>query len=150
MPSRRRTSGSLLEGRQFLAAPTAVLCFGQVRTNCLIGGMRANIRNVALSRSESRTDAEHHRTQTGEPVSDESLRARELLTGQGGYIFPGARVTGLTWAYGLSGGNLRAVQVIAGHTSPTMALRYQRAEMDGLTSRRRRKRSKMIESGTRT
>ena len=79
-------------------------------------------------------DAEVHRLQTGEPESDESLRIRELLTGNGGYIFHGTRVTALTWAYRLSGGNLRAVQAIAGHTSPKMALRYQRAEMDYLAA----------------
>lgn len=71
---------------------------------------------------------------TGEPESDESQRIRELLTGHGGYVFHGTRVTGLTWAYRLSGGNLRAVQAIAGHTSPKMALRYQRAEMDYLAA----------------
>ena len=75
-----------------------------------------------------------HRTQTGEPESDESQRIRELLTGNGGYIFHGTRVTGLTWTYRLSGGNLRAVQAIAGHTSSKMALRYQRAEMDYLAA----------------
>ena len=80
------------------------------------------------------SDAELRREQTGEPESDESQRIRELLTGQGGYIFHGTRVTGLTWAYRLSGGNLRAVQAIAGHTSPKMALRYQRAEMDYLAA----------------
>lgn len=80
------------------------------------------------------TDAELHRLQTGEPESDESQRIRELLTGNGGYIFHGTRVTGLTWTYRLSGGNLRAVQAIAGHTSPKMALRYQRAEMDYLAA----------------
>lgn len=51
--------------------------------------------------------------QTGESEPDESQRIRELLTGNG-YIFHGTRVTGLTWAYRLSGGNLRAVQVTAG------------------------------------
>jgi integrase len=61
-------------------------------------------------------------------------RPRELLTGQGGYIFHGTRGTGLTWAYRLSGGNLRAVQAIAGHTSPKMALHYQRAEIDYLAA----------------
>jgi integrase len=66
-------------------------------------------------------DAEIHRQQTGEPESDESQRIRELLVGNGGYIFHGTRVTGLTWAYRLSSGNLRAVQAIAGHTSPKMA-----------------------------
>ena len=73
-------------------------------------------------------DAAAHLAQTGEPESDASQRIRELLTGRGGYVFHGTRVTGLTWAYRLSGGNLRAVQAIAGHTSPKMALRYQRAE----------------------
>jgi integrase len=93
-------------------------------------------------------DAEIHRQQTGEPESDESQRIRELLVGNGGYIFHGTRVTGLTWAYRLSSGNLRAVQAIAGHTSPKMALRYQRAEMDYLAAVADNV-SKMIESGTR-
>jgi integrase len=84
--------------------------------------------------TQMETEAELHRAQTGESESDESQRNRELLTGQGGYIFHGTRVTGLTWAYRLSGGNLRAVQAIAGHTSPKMALRYQRAEMDYLAA----------------
>jgi len=78
--------------------------------------------------------AELRQSEPGEPESEESQRIRELLTGQGGYIFHGTRVTGLTWAYRLSGGNLRAVQAIAGHTSPKMALRYQRAEMDYLAA----------------
>jgi integrase len=78
--------------------------------------------------------AECHRRQTGEPESDESQRIRDLLVGNGGYIFHGTRVTGLTWAYRLSSGNLRAVQAIAGHTSPKMALRYQRAEIDYLAA----------------
>jgi integrase len=92
-------------------------------------------------------DADIHRQQTGEPESDESQRIRELLVGNGGYIFHGTRVTGLTWAYRLSSGNLRAVQAIAGHTSPKMALRYQRAEMDYLAAVADNV-SKMIESGT--
>ncbi len=79
-------------------------------------------------------DAELRRAQSGENETDESQRVRELLTGNGGYIFHGTRVTGLTWTYRLSGGNLRAVQAIAGHTSPKMALRYQRAEMDYLAA----------------
>lgn len=79
-------------------------------------------------------DAAVHLAQTGEPEGDASQRIRELLTGRGGYVFHGTRVTGLTWAYRLSGGNLRAVQAIAGHTSPKMALRYQRAEMDYLST----------------
>lgn len=65
----------------------------------------------------------------GEPESDASLRIRAQLTGAGGYVFHGTRVTGLTWAYRASGGNLRAVQAMGGHTSPKMALRYQRAEL---------------------
>ena len=84
--------------------------------------------------TQMETDAELHRAQTGEPESDESQRIRELLTSNGGYVFHGTRVTGLTWTYRLSGGNLRAVQAIAGHTSPKMALRYQRAEMDYLAA----------------
>lgn len=76
--------------------------------------------------------ADTHTAQTGEPESDESQRIRELLTDHGGYMFHGTRVTGLTWAYRLSGGNLRAVQAIGGHTSPKTALRYQRAELEFL------------------
>ena len=79
-------------------------------------------------------DAARRLEQSGEQESEESQRIRELLTGEGGYVFHGTRVTGLTWAYRLSGGNLRAVQAIAGHTSPKMALRYQRAEMDYLAA----------------
>ena len=79
-------------------------------------------------------DAARRHEQSGEQESEESQRIRELLTGEGGYVFHGTRVTGLTWAYRLSGGNLRAVQAIAGHTSPKMALRYQRAEMDYLAA----------------
>jgi integrase len=94
-------------------------------------------------------DRKSHLRQTGEPETDESLRIRGLLTGNGGYIFHGTRVTGLTWAYRLSSGNLRAVQAIAGHTSPKMALRYQRAEMDYLAAVADNV-SKKIESGTRT
>lgn len=84
--------------------------------------------------TQMEADAELHRAQAGEPESDESQRIRELLTSNGGYIFHGTRVTGLTWTYRLSGGNLRAVQAIAGHTSPKMAPRYQRAEMDYLAA----------------
>jgi integrase len=94
-------------------------------------------------------EAEVHRRQTGEPESDESQRIRDLLVGNGGYIFHGTRVTGLTWAYRLSSGNLRAVQAIAGHTSPKMALRYQRAEIDYLAAVADNV-SKMIEAGMRT
>ena len=86
--------------------------------------------------------------QSGEQESEESQRIRELLTGEGGYVFHGTRVTGLTWAYRLSGGNLRAVQAIAGHTSPKMALRYQRAEMDYLAAVAGNV-SSMIEANTR-
>lgn len=70
--------------------------------------------------------------ETGRPESEDSQRIRRLLTAKGGYVFHGTRVTGLTWAYRLSGGNLRAVQAMGGHTSPKMALRYQRAELSYL------------------
>jgi phosphate-selective porin len=93
-------------------------------------------------------DAVRRLEQSGEQESEESQRIRELLTGQGGYVFHGTRVTGLTWAYRLSGGNLRAVQAIAGHTSPKMALRYQRAEMDYLAAVAGNV-SSMIEASTR-
>ena len=72
--------------------------------------------------------------ETGEPESDESQRVRELLADHGGYIFHGTRVTGLTWSYRLSGGNLKAVQAIGGHTSSKTALRYQRADVDYLAA----------------
>ena len=71
---------------------------------------------------------------TGEPESDEAQRVRELLADHGGYIFHGTRVTGLTWSYRLSGGNLKAVQAIGGHTSSKTALRYQRADVDYLAA----------------
>lgn len=94
-------------------------------------------------------DAECHRQQTREPESDESQRIRDLLVGNGRYILHGTRVTDLTWAYRLSSGNLRAVQAIAGHTSPRMALRYQRAEIAYLAAVADNV-SKMIETGVRT
>lgn len=71
---------------------------------------------------------------SGQPESEGSQDIRELLTHQGGYIFHGTRVTGLTWTYRLSGGNLKAVQAVGGHTSPKTALRYQRAEVDYLAA----------------
>lgn len=104
---------------------------GPVRSADWLRAFKKACTNVA-NRLEA--DAAAHLAQTGEPESDASQRIRELLTGRGGYVFHGTRVTGLTWAYRLSGGNLRAVQAIAGHTSPKMALRYQRAEMDYLTT----------------
>ena len=39
-----------------------------------------------------------------------------------------------TWSYRLSGGNLKAVQAIGGHTSSKTALRYQRADVDYLAA----------------
>jgi integrase len=59
--------------------------------------------------------------------TDEHIKA--LLTDHGGYIFHGARATGLTMAYRASGGNLKAVERLAGHTSAKTAMRYQRAEL---------------------
>lgn len=71
----------------------------------------------------------------GQPETEETQRLRELLTDHGGYIFHGTRVTGLTWTYRLSGGNLKAVQAIGGHTSSSKtALRYQRADIDYLAA----------------
>jgi integrase len=52
-----------------------------------------------------------------------------LLTDHGGYLFHGARATGLTMAYRASGGNLKAVERLGGHTSAKTAMRYQRAEL---------------------
>jgi hypothetical protein len=94
-------------------------------------------------------DGAIHRRQTGEPESDGSHRIRELLTSKGGHIFHATRVTVLAWAHRLSSGNLRAVQAIAGHTTPKMTLRYQHAEMDYLAAVADNV-STMIESGTRT
>ena len=71
--------------------------------------------------------------QTGESEPDESQRIRELLTGNG-YIFHGTRVTGLTWAYRLSGGNLRAVQLLLGHTKIESTVRYLGIEVDDALS----------------
>lgn len=77
-------------------------------------------------------EMEAEAARSGRPESEESQRIREQLTGKGVYVFHGTRVTGLTWAYRLSGGNLRAVQAMGGHTSSKMALRYQRAELEYL------------------
>ncbi|MBK8463787.1 MAG: tyrosine-type recombinase/integrase [Nigerium sp.] len=104
---------------------------GPVKSSDWLRAFKKACKDVADQMEE---DAAVHLAQTGEPEGDASQRIRELLTGRGGYVFHGTRVTGLTWAYRLSGGNLRAVQAIAGHTSPKMALRYQRAEMDYLTT----------------
>lgn len=57
-------------------------------------------------------------------------KVKRLLTENGGYVFHGTRVTGLTSIYRLSGGNLKAVMAVGGHTSSKTALRYQRAELD--------------------
>jgi hypothetical protein len=77
--------------------------------------------------------------QTGEPETDESQRIRELLTGNGGYIFHGTRVTGLTWAYRLSGGKPASC---TGHRRPHLAQDGPAlpARRDGLPCRRRRQR----------
>jgi len=48
----------------------------------------------------------------------------------GGYVFHGTRVTGLTAIYRRSGGSLKTVMAVGGHTSSKTALRYQRAELD--------------------
>jgi integrase len=66
--------------------------------------------------------------QVADATEDEKIK--RLLTDDGGYIFHGTRVTGLTAIYRHSGGNLRAVMAVGGHTSATTALRYQRAELD--------------------
>ena len=66
---------------------------------------------------------------TGEPESDDSQRIRETLTAGGGYVFHGTRSTGLSWAYRVSGGNLKAVQDIGGLTSAKTLMGYQRAEL---------------------
>ena len=57
-------------------------------------------------------------------------KVKRLLTEDGGYVFHGTRVTGLTAIYRHSGGNLKAVMAVGGHTSSKTALRYQRAELD--------------------
>lgn len=64
----------------------------------------------------------------------ERLRLGVLLGGVLGMRFHGTRVTGLTWSYRLSGGSLKAVQAIGGHTSSKTALRYQRADVDYLAA----------------
>ena len=66
--------------------------------------------------------------QVADETDDEATK--RLLTGNGGYLFHGTRVTGLTGIYRLSGGNLKAVMTVGGHTSAKTALRYQRAELD--------------------
>jgi integrase len=66
--------------------------------------------------------------QVAEQSDDEKVK--RLLTANGGYVFHGTRVTGLTGIYRLSGGNLKAVMAVGGHTSEKTALRYQRAELD--------------------
>lgn len=71
---------------------------------------------------------------SGEPETEESQQIREILTDHGGYVFHGTRVTALTWSYRQSGGNLRAVQAIGGHTSSKTALRYQRADLKYLAA----------------
>ena len=62
--------------------------------------------------------------------STDDEKIKRLLTDDGGYIFHGTRITGLMAIYRHSGGNLRAVMAVGGHTSATTALRYQRAELD--------------------
>ncbi|MDR2895239.1 MAG: site-specific integrase [Propionibacteriaceae bacterium] len=66
--------------------------------------------------------------QVADETDDEATR--RLLTENGGYVFHGTRVIGLTGIYRLSGGNLKAVMTVGGHTSAKTALRYQRAELD--------------------
>ena len=61
--------------------------------------------------------------------SDDEM-VKRLLTQNGSYVFHGTRVTGLTAIYRNSGGYLRAVMAVGGHTSSKTALRYQRAELD--------------------
>lgn len=63
-----------------------------------------------------------------EATDDEKVK--RLPTENGGYVFHGTRVTGLTAIYRHSGGNLKAVMAVGGHTSSKTALRYQRAELD--------------------
>ncbi len=66
--------------------------------------------------------------QVADQTEDDSTR--RLLTENGGYLFHGTRVTGLTGVYRHSGGNLKAVMTVGGHTSSKTALRYQRAKLD--------------------
>lgn len=104
---------------------------GLVRSADWLKAFKAACREVAAAMEKS---ASAETAQTGEPESDESQRVRHLLTGNGGYVFHGTRITGLTWAYRLSGGNLRAVQDMGGHTSSKTALRYQRADIGYLAA----------------
>jgi len=95
---------------------------GPVRSAAWLKAFKAACQHVAGELEEQARVA-------GRTEVDATLRIREQLTASGGYVFHGTRVTGLTWAYRLSGGNLRAVQAMGGHTSPKMTLRYQRAEL---------------------
>jgi hypothetical protein len=52
----------------------------------------------------------------------QSYKQKTLLTDHGGYIFHGARATGLTMAYRASGGNLKAIERLAGHITAKTAL----------------------------
>jgi len=51
-----------------------------------------------------------------------------------GYILHGTRVTGLRLTYRLSGGNLRAVQLLLGHTKIESTVRYLGIEVDDALS----------------
>lgn len=104
---------------------------GAVPSSDWLKAFKAACREVAVAMEESAAAVTQ---QTGEPESDESQRVRHLLTANGGYVFHGTRITGLTWAYRLSGGNLRAVQDMGGHTSSKTALRYQRADIGYLAA----------------
>ncbi|MDR0284145.1 MAG: hypothetical protein LBI33_04545 [Propionibacteriaceae bacterium] len=66
--------------------------------------------------------------QVVDETDDEATK--RLLTEDGGYVFHGTRVTGLTGICRLSGGNPKAVMTVGRHTSARTALRYQRAELD--------------------
>ncbi|MDR0416660.1 MAG: tyrosine-type recombinase/integrase [Propionibacteriaceae bacterium] len=62
--------------------------------------------------------------------STDDEHVKHLLADNGGYLFHGTRSTGLTSVYRHSGGNLKAVMAVGGHTSSKTALRYQRAELE--------------------
>ncbi len=66
---------------------------GPVKSSDWLRAFKKACKDVADQMEE---DAAVHLAQTGEPEGDASQRIRELLTGLGGYVFRGTRVTGLT------------------------------------------------------
>ena len=89
-----------------------------------------------------RDERDHVTTQRGERPG-----CAPVSTGAGYVQFHDLPHVGLIYA-AVTGATIRELQAIAGHTSPKMALRYQRAEIDYLAAVADNV-SKMIESGTR-